>query len=298
MRLHHLLLSLLAFCVFLAFAQEDAPADDAPAVSASGSADASSDADAATSEWAPVDDRNVDGTTSTDTSDSSSIDTSDSSADTSGSSSAAETSLGGASVDGSLGDTSLDGSLADGASVDGTTSGASSLGVGASVGDTSLSGTTSGDSSSLGFGAGDTSLNGASSGGTSSLDGTSSSGSLINLPAMDNAATSDTTGTDSFYAHTLLRRAPASNAPVVQDNPIGTQYIAMLPDKNDTTVRGAVAINTNANGTGANVQVSISGLPATGGPFSKHCHAITPSCGHELTISPQCTTSTSSRSQA
>lgn len=67
-----------------------------------------------------------------------------------------------------------------------------------------------------------------------------------------------------------LPLAFAGDAPVVEGNPIGTQYIAMLPDKNDTTVRGAVAINTNSNGTGANVQVSVSGLPATGGPFSKH----------------------------
>lgn len=65
-----------------------------------------------------------------------------------------------------------------------------------------------------------------------------------------------------------LPLAFATDAPVVENNPIGAQYIAVLPDKNDTTVRGAVAISTNSNGTGASVQVSISGLPATGGPFS------------------------------
>lgn len=66
-----------------------------------------------------------------------------------------------------------------------------------------------------------------------------------------------------------LPLAFAGDAPVVEGNPIGTQYIAVLPDKNNTSVRGAVAINTNSNGTGANVQVSISGLPAKDGPYSK-----------------------------
>lgn len=65
--------------------------------------------------------------------------------------------------------------------------------------------------------------------------------------------------------------AIGTDAPVVENNPIGTQYIAKLPDKNDTTVRGAVVVSSNSNGTGANVQVSITGLPDTGGPFSKLC---------------------------
>lgn len=67
-----------------------------------------------------------------------------------------------------------------------------------------------------------------------------------------------------------LPLAFAGDAPVVQDNPNGTQYIAKLPDKSDSSVRGAVVVEASANGTGANVQVSISGLPATGGPFSEH----------------------------
>jgi hypothetical protein len=68
-----------------------------------------------------------------------------------------------------------------------------------------------------------------------------------------------------------LPLAFAGDAPVVQDNPTGAQYIAKLPDKNNTSVRGAVVVATSANGTGTNVQVSISGLPATGGPFSESC---------------------------
>lgn len=67
-----------------------------------------------------------------------------------------------------------------------------------------------------------------------------------------------------------LSFAFAEDAPVVEDNPIGMQYIAILPDKSDSAIRGAVAVNSNANGTGANVQISISGLPDKGGPFSQY----------------------------
>ncbi|KAL1585257.1 hypothetical protein WHR41_05876 [Cladosporium halotolerans] len=69
-----------------------------------------------------------------------------------------------------------------------------------------------------------------------------------------------------------LSFAFAEDAPVVEDNPIGMQYIAILPDKSDSAIRGAVAVNSNANGTGANVQISISGLPDKGGPFTYHIH--------------------------
>ena len=67
-----------------------------------------------------------------------------------------------------------------------------------------------------------------------------------------------------------LPLAFAGDAPVVQNNPTGAQYIAKLPDKTNTSVRGAVVVEASANGTGTNVQVSISGLPATGGPFSEY----------------------------
>lgn len=60
-----------------------------------------------------------------------------------------------------------------------------------------------------------------------------------------------------------------ASAPVTSINPPSVQYIAVLPDKNDTLVRGAVQVNSNANGTGVTVQVSVSGLPAQGGPYSK-----------------------------
>jgi hypothetical protein len=77
-----------------------------------------------------------------------------------------------------------------------------------------------------------------------------------------------------------LPLAFAGDAPVVQDNPTGAQYIAKLPDKNNTSVRGAVVVATSANGTGTNVQVSISGLPATGGPFSESSHCCAHSSDH------------------
>lgn len=66
----------------------------------------------------------------------------------------------------------------------------------------------------------------------------------------------------------LTTTAWATDAQIVTGNPPGAQYQAKLPDRNDTTVRGAVVISTSSNGTGANVQVSISGLPDRGGPFS------------------------------
>nr|OQO28246.1 hypothetical protein B0A51_05396 [Rachicladosporium sp. CCFEE 5018] len=55
--------------------------------------------------------------------------------------------------------------------------------------------------------------------------------------------------------------ALAGDAPVVTNNVVGVSYIATLPDRNNTSVRGAMIVNTNSNATSANVQVSISGLP-------------------------------------
>jgi len=74
----------------------------------------------------------------------------------------------------------------------------------------------------------------------------------------------------------LSATAWATDAPVVSENPTGCRYLAKLPDRNDTTVRGAVIVTTNSNGTGADVQVSISGLPSDGGPFGKHARHLLP----------------------
>ena len=54
-------------------------------------------------------------------------------------------------------------------------------------------------------------------------------------------------------------------APVVNCNPPGSQYIAVLP--NSGPVTGSVVASSNSNGIGANFQVSISDLPSQGGPF-------------------------------
>ena len=59
-------------------------------------------------------------------------------------------------------------------------------------------------------------------------------------------------------------------AKIIQNNPVGVSYIAQLPDRKDTSVRGSVVGTSNTNGTGVNFQVSLSGLPDPSlGPFSK-----------------------------
>lgn len=60
----------------------------------------------------------------------------------------------------------------------------------------------------------------------------------------------------------------ATIAPVVNNNPAGVQYVAVLPDKNDTTVRGTVQVSSAPNGTGVSIQVSINGMSPQGGPYS------------------------------
>jgi hypothetical protein len=67
--------------------------------------------------------------------------------------------------------------------------------------------------------------------------------------------------------------AQVQDAPVVTSNPIGAQYVAELPNKASTAVRGSVVGKTAPSGKGVQFQVAISGLPAEGGPFSKSGHA-------------------------
>jgi hypothetical protein len=95
--------------------------------------------------------------------------------------------------------------------------------------------------------------------------------STVNAPSNDVPGEPTTHHSDAPNGESSTTQERSSEASAVDNNPIGTQYFAMLPNRTDTTVRGAVAVNTNSNGTGANVQVSISGLPAEGGPFSKFC---------------------------
>jgi Cu/Zn superoxide dismutase len=62
-------------------------------------------------------------------------------------------------------------------------------------------------------------------------------------------------------------------APAVSDNPAGASYVATLPEQAERTVRGSVVATTNSDGPGVKFTVSISGLPAEGGPFMYHLHA-------------------------
>ncbi|KAI4166792.1 MAG: hypothetical protein LQ343_007753 [Gyalolechia ehrenbergii] len=59
------------------------------------------------------------------------------------------------------------------------------------------------------------------------------------------------------------------DAAIVQGNPVGVTYTAVLPDSPTTGIRGSIAGTTNANGTGVNFNVNLSGLPDPSlGPFS------------------------------
>lgn len=60
------------------------------------------------------------------------------------------------------------------------------------------------------------------------------------------------------------------DAAIVENNPAGVSYVATLPERNTTDIRGSVVATSNSNGTGVNFQISLSGLPdPTLGPFSK-----------------------------
>ena len=57
-----------------------------------------------------------------------------------------------------------------------------------------------------------------------------------------------------------------------EGNPAGVSYVATLPNSHTTDIRGSVVGTSNANGTGVNFKVSLSGLPdASLGPFCKFC---------------------------
>lgn len=61
-------------------------------------------------------------------------------------------------------------------------------------------------------------------------------------------------------------------APVVSSNPAGAVYVAKLPEQQGSTVRGSVTGISAADGNGVKFSVSVSGLPAEGGPFMYHIH--------------------------
>ncbi|KAF2276073.1 uncharacterized protein EI97DRAFT_433486 [Westerdykella ornata] len=59
-------------------------------------------------------------------------------------------------------------------------------------------------------------------------------------------------------------------APVASNSPEGASYVATLPEKG--TVRGSITGISGPNGEGTKFQISVSGLPAEGGPFMYHIH--------------------------
>ncbi|KAF2463182.1 Cu,Zn superoxide dismutase-like protein [Lindgomyces ingoldianus] len=64
----------------------------------------------------------------------------------------------------------------------------------------------------------------------------------------------------------------AANAPEVTGNPIGASYLAVLPEKAGSTVRGSISASSSPDGKGVLFQVALSGLPTEGGPFMYHIH--------------------------
>ncbi|KAF3000132.1 hypothetical protein E8E13_004807 [Curvularia kusanoi] len=61
-------------------------------------------------------------------------------------------------------------------------------------------------------------------------------------------------------------------APVVSHNPQGASFVAQFPEQTKYAVRGSVAGASALDGTGVTFAISVSGLPADGGPFMYHIH--------------------------
>ncbi|KAL1599769.1 hypothetical protein SLS60_007573 [Paraconiothyrium brasiliense] len=64
----------------------------------------------------------------------------------------------------------------------------------------------------------------------------------------------------------------AEDAPVVEKNPIGAQYEALIKGKAPYEVAGSVKIASGAAGKGVTVEIALANLPAEGGPFMYHIH--------------------------
>ncbi|KAJ9668557.1 hypothetical protein H2201_001199 [Coniosporium apollinis] len=62
------------------------------------------------------------------------------------------------------------------------------------------------------------------------------------------------------------------DAEVVTNNPIGASYEARLPNIATTDVRGVFIATSNPSGRGVDFQITLDGLPSTGGPFMYHIH--------------------------
>ncbi|KAF2866800.1 superoxide dismutase [Massariosphaeria phaeospora] len=61
-------------------------------------------------------------------------------------------------------------------------------------------------------------------------------------------------------------------APAVTDSPVGASYEVTLPNKGNWKVDGNIKAVSAPDGKGVKFEVSISGLPAEGGPFMYHIH--------------------------
>jgi hypothetical protein len=59
------------------------------------------------------------------------------------------------------------------------------------------------------------------------------------------------------------------DAAVVSDNPVGAVYVATLPEKPNSTVRGSISASANHDGVGVTFNVDFWGFPQAGGPFSQ-----------------------------
>ncbi|KAF1953333.1 Cu,Zn superoxide dismutase-like protein [Byssothecium circinans] len=76
----------------------------------------------------------------------------------------------------------------------------------------------------------------------------------------------------SVLAAATAASAQTTSAPIIAENPAGAIFVAELPDKKTTTVRGSIQIGSAVDGKGVEVSLSINGLPKEGGPFIYHIH--------------------------
>ena len=75
-----------------------------------------------------------------------------------------------------------------------------------------------------------------------------------------------------FAAMAAAQTGVFPSAPVQSGNPLGASYVAVLPNKPSTNVRGSIVASTAPGGVGVSFAVSLSGLPSSGGPFIYHIH--------------------------
>lgn len=76
------------------------------------------------------------------------------------------------------------------------------------------------------------------------------------------------------------------NAPIATNNPEGAAFVAMLPNRQDTTIRGNITAITASDGKGVQFALDIEGLPMEGGPFRTFNIHSTICCSSILTSPP------------